>query len=381
MDRLRCFACVALLSACGDFVGADTDQGDTSGGATSGAGSTGSPTSTTNDATSTTTLDPAATDGPATSEADSSSGEGQTAGVATSSSGSGELCPGETLCGDVCVDLDTDVDHCGQCSEPCSDENATAQCDQGTCVLVCAKGFGDCDEVVGNGCEQSLQTPLHCGACDTPQEPEICDGLANDCMPDTAIDAGCPAGVTVEGGAFGGHALFGNDSGGDAFEDVCPAGSALVGFSGNAGGNIDRISGRCAPLQLDVELGSTPYAYEVTAGAVTDLPVRGGNVTAPYTIECPPDAFVVGLSGEASNSGVHDLTIHCAQMLVSGAPGSFAVSYGPVTTHTVNGLGSGSAFSDQLAEPAIVDRYRGRDGAWVDAIGIGEATVALPLIE
>ncbi len=383
MDRLRCFACVAtLLPACGEFVGADTDQGDAAAsGSTSIADSTGSPTSTTNDATS--TLDPATTDDTsATTEVGSSSGEGQTASdAATSSSESGALCPGETLCGDACVDLETDVDHCGRCSNPCSEDNAMAECVQGMCVLTCTQGFDDCDEDVGTGCEQSLQTPLHCGACDTPEDPEICDGLANDCSPDTASDAGCPAGITVEGGGIGAHALFGNESGGEAFDDVCPAGAALVGFVGNAGGNIDRISGRCAPLELEVDLDSTPYGYQVTAGAVTDLPVRGGNLTAPYEIACPPDAFVVGLSGEASGGGLHDLTIHCAQMLVSGAPGSFAVSYGPVTTDTVNGLSSGDAFSDQLAEPAIVDRYRGRDGLWVDAIGSGEATVALQLIE
>lgn len=213
---------------------------------------------------------------------------------------------------------------------------------------------------------------MHCGACDVAGVPEICDGLDNDCAAGLLVDEGCPEGVSLIDGAIGTHALFGNAGGGDPFEDVCPAGAALVGFSGNVGGNIDRIRGVCAAMLLDVDTAVAPYTYAIAAGATTDLPIHGANATTPFAIQCPADAFVVGISGEASGGGLHDVTIHCATLLVNGSPGSFAITYGPVTTNTVDGDNAGSAYTDLLTEPAVVDRYRGRAGAWNDAIGIGE---------
>lgn len=51
---------------------------------------------------------------------------------------------------------------------PCpSVANATARCEgNGTCVQVCADGYGDCDGSGGNGCEASLRdNGANCGAC------------------------------------------------------------------------------------------------------------------------------------------------------------------------------------------------------------------------
>jgi hypothetical protein len=51
---------------------------------------------------------------------------------------------------------------------PCpSVANATARCEgNGTCVQVCADGYGDCDGGSGNGCEASLRdNGANCGAC------------------------------------------------------------------------------------------------------------------------------------------------------------------------------------------------------------------------
>lgn len=254
-------------------------------------------------------------------------------------------------------------------------------CTEGECELSCNDGFDNCDQDTGTGCEQSLATPMHCGACDLAGTPEVCDGLDNDCAAGLIIDNGCPEGVILADAGFGAHALFGNTTGGSPFQDVCPAGAALVGFSGNVGGNIDRIRGICGVMSLEVDTGVTPYAYSISSGATTLLPTHGVNVTTPFSIQCPADAFVVGISGEASGAGLHDVTIHCAPLLVDGAPGSFAVTYGAITTAAVDGSNTGDAYTDQLTEPAVVDRYRGRAGNWNDAIGIGEATVTLEFID
>ncbi|MFW6369469.1 MAG: Ig-like domain-containing protein, partial [Myxococcota bacterium] len=73
--------------------------------------------------------------------------------------------PGEEDCGGGCVPLDT-VDHCGDCQTSCeAPANSTAVCLPTGCSFECDDGFGDCDGDASNGCEQSLDDDLHCGAC------------------------------------------------------------------------------------------------------------------------------------------------------------------------------------------------------------------------
>jgi alpha-tubulin suppressor-like RCC1 family protein len=66
-------------------------------------------------------------------------------------------------------DLQTDTANCGRCGNACMlDHTATPVCAAGTCrPMTCASGFGDCDGMPANGCEQSLDTLSHCGACGT----------------------------------------------------------------------------------------------------------------------------------------------------------------------------------------------------------------------
>jgi hypothetical protein len=67
----------------------------------------------------------------------------------------------------MCVDTQTDVNHCGACNTRCPQgPNATASCVGGACRLACDIGFGDCDGMPTNGCETALRsTALHCGRC------------------------------------------------------------------------------------------------------------------------------------------------------------------------------------------------------------------------
>ncbi len=208
---------------------------------------------------------------------------------------------------------------------------------------------------------------------------EVCNGLDDDC--DDVADNGCPASIELLNGGFAGHEIFGNLVGGVAYDDLCPAGSALVGFDGYVGGNIDQIAGSCAPLTLEVDDAVVPYAYSVAAGAATALASHGGNVTTPFSLACPPNEFVVGISGEAGAAGLNDVIIHCAALEISGTPGAFVIQYGAITELLANGANEGDAYEDLLGAPEVVDRFRGRSGAWNDAIGIGSATVSLVPIE
>jgi hypothetical protein len=62
--------------------------------------------------------------------------------------------------------LASDVGNGGQCGTVCSINNATPGCLNGSCIIAaCAQGYGDCDGVRANGCEQSLTLDTNCGGC------------------------------------------------------------------------------------------------------------------------------------------------------------------------------------------------------------------------
>ena len=75
-------------------------------------------------------------------------------------------------CGSAgCVDLMSNPDHCLFCDTDCPFvDNGTPSCTAGQCGIgSCNQGFDDCDEQVFNGCETNLNSDIdHCNACDQP---------------------------------------------------------------------------------------------------------------------------------------------------------------------------------------------------------------------
>jgi hypothetical protein len=66
------------------------------------------------------------------------------------------------------TDLSASVDHCGDCGNSCTvDAVDQADCVDGACVIVqCELGYGDCDDEPSTGCETDLDSDLdHCGEC------------------------------------------------------------------------------------------------------------------------------------------------------------------------------------------------------------------------
>jgi hypothetical protein len=80
----------------------------------------------------------------------------------------------------------------------------------------------------------------------------------------------------------------------------CPAGQAIVGFSGNSGGYIDHLVFHCAPLTL----ASTADGYVVSLGTATPQPtILGGPSGNPFAAKgCPPGQIAVGNSGRSGLS-------------------------------------------------------------------------------
>lgn len=62
-----------------------------------------------------------------------------------------------------CLDLQTDLTHCGTCDNACppAPANATEQCVAGACTFVCNGGFTQC----GNQCVDLNSDANNCGAC------------------------------------------------------------------------------------------------------------------------------------------------------------------------------------------------------------------------
>ncbi len=151
-------------------------------------------------------------------------GSATTSGTA-GAGGVAEVCPGATLCGEACTNLDYDPFNCGACDNVCTINEV---CSKGTCASGCTGGTTNCNgkcidlqidtkncgacgtacpagEVCsvgmcalqcnggttkcGDKCIETDNDPLNCGACDTA------------CAPDEVCGAGkcalvCPGGST-----------------------------------------------------------------------------------------------------------------------------------------------------------------------------------------
>ncbi len=119
-----------------------------------------------------------------------------------SGTGDGYCCPEatNTACGGACVNVRTDLRHCGGCDRPCpSRPNARPMCLDGICLFDCAAGFADCDGDPANGCEVNLRSdPSNCGRCG-----EACgapDGATATCGR-SGCGVACPAELSFCGGA------------------------------------------------------------------------------------------------------------------------------------------------------------------------------------
>jgi hypothetical protein len=103
-------------------------------------------------------------------------------------------CPsGLEVCGDDCVDLAANADHCGACGETCED---TEVCSRGACAARCADGLSECD----GACVNLSADIRACGACgESCAAGERCvDGACGTCAGEEIDTAKFPVDVELD---------------------------------------------------------------------------------------------------------------------------------------------------------------------------------------
>ena len=103
-----------------------------------------------------------------------------------------ECAEGLTDCGGACVNLGADASHCGACGVLCELAHRAEACVGGTCEPgACEAGWGDCNGDPTDGCETPTDTEADCGGCELACEPRHGAGV---CADGLCRVAGCDPG-------------------------------------------------------------------------------------------------------------------------------------------------------------------------------------------
>jgi hypothetical protein len=105
---------------------------------------------------------------------------------------------GTEQCGDMCVNTGSDPDNCGGCDQPCDPSEV---CNAGTCVAGCDMGLEQC----GGACVDTMTNAEHCGMCDNPcNEGQTCIDGACACADEIISLASTVGPLFVNNCALGG---------------------------------------------------------------------------------------------------------------------------------------------------------------------------------
>ncbi len=162
-------------------------------------------------------------------------------------------CPqGTEPCGDACVDIQSDPLHCGGCDSPC---DGGLFCLAGGCTDDCA-GLTECT----GACVDTDTNPLHCGGCDAPcGEAEVCTAGQCGCdAPPTSYAADVESFIVAECASAGCHRPMGPIQGAEGLNLAAGAGYD---------GLVEVPSAQCGDRLL-VEPGSpgSSYLYDKVLG-------------------------------------------------------------------------------------------------------------------
>jgi hypothetical protein len=140
-------------------------------------------------------------------------------------------------------------------------------------------------------------------------------------------------------------------SGGSRFRLDCGDDKVLIGVSGRKGQWLDQIKGRCTKVSSN---GKWVGNWDVTESA-------GGNGGTDFTVTCPRDTAIQGISGK-HDWYVNSIALRCRPLGNSGSD----------STIRVKGSQSGNkSFNlESCANSKPARGFRGKAGSYIDSIGL-----------
>ncbi|HWA75133.1 MAG TPA: hypothetical protein VG937_22500 [Polyangiaceae bacterium] len=195
--------------------------------------------------------------------------------------------------------VSADVANCGDCNKACSSNHGTPSCAGGACSIACATGWGNCNNMVSDGCEHDTSSdPANCGTCGT-----VCSGFCVNrvCRPhlDIAVVNYATTGIQNTTGAnlTLAHAL---QTASGNYRLV------LVGVAGRGNGTAGKPSMVTYNLQPMTLIREMPSVNQAWAGiyAITDsaLPAAAGSYNVVITAGSTQNTFgMVGNVVELKN--------------------------------------------------------------------------------
>jgi hypothetical protein len=205
-------------------------------------------------------------------------------------------------------------------------------------------------------------------AIDAPPVPD--DATVIDAPPVPTPDAHVP--VPTTDFAFTGQtntAQFGNLTGGALFEDKCPAGQALIGFTGSLNGSANGYHQQLAALCGKVQRVDNNGVFVAQTSTGASLPTRGVLSGAfSWQRACPANHVISGFVGR-SGALIDQFVFSCRPITIA-ADGVTLTTGAAVALPAIGGSG-GNAFAQTDCPAGLlanVARIRAGDG--VDAFGI-----------
>ncbi len=227
--------------------------------------------------------------------------------------------------------------HCGACGNVCAPlPHATAGCAAGACGIgACDPGFGDCDGNPQNGCETPTNTLGNCGGCGI-----TCDDDGNACTDESCDSGACEHPPVADGAAC-------DDGNGCTAADACVAG-ACAGTSTDGAPCATNLPGPCAAgstvcVADQVSCVPTTPAVPEVCGDGIDNDCNGSADDA-----CGPTGFNVLSTMNISHGGKHYLALKVELNSATATGATWCDDYTTLcTSRGMSPTGCGAPFVNQ----------------------------------
>jgi hypothetical protein len=186
---------------------------------------------------------------------------------------------------------------------------------------------------------------------------------------------GCPPGVTTSGISFT-TAMHGGSSG-TPYTDACPAGQAIVGFTGYTTTTqpivVGWLQGLCG--KLSIVASSNTCQIGISPGST--FPGRGqAGGTGPWVQMCPQNQVVVAFHGRAGID-LDQVSFECAPLTLAKTGSTYQITTGTPTSLPPQGGPTGPTFQDGCPPDQVAVTSNVQAGQIIYELGLSCATLTL----